>query len=169
MNHYGPAMITQKAGIWYIDGAIYADGCAWGAGKITGALPKGEIKKKMALVKRAKKYCADYMTALMARKIPAPGAGDCFGCLMKAEDGSTPMGGPDHIKNHMEQKYFVPSLVVRACERFPVSIMARNFFAYAWNPEHKSEDVPDFVNDIARGQIGKALFRYVKKELGLAS
>lgn len=169
LNEHGPEEIRQKAGIWYICGRVYRDGCTWKAGKMTGTDPNPDIKKLNRRARRIRAYCQKYMEKFLARQIPAPTSGDCWGCLMKTTDGATPMGGPGHMLTHLKEKYFVPSLIVRAEERFPVSIMAKNIFAYIWSPEHNQEKIPEFVADIAKSQLGKSLLRHVKRELGIAA
>ena len=174
MNNYGPGPgIRQEKGVWYIGARIYADGCRVDArGNIRGALPISAAKKSAKLVKAAKAYCAEYMRRFMAGEIPAPSGGDCWHCLMKEEKTGRTLGelsnDQDHMRQHMKEKYYVPSMITRAAEVFGVSIMAKNYFAYAWNPEHQGK-ATDWEKDLAKDQLGSALYRFVKRGLGIAA
>jgi hypothetical protein len=83
---------------------------------------------------------------------------------MKTADGKTPMGGADHILNHMKEKYYVPSLLQRAIERFPVASVAMCYVSDKWAGTNNNVMV-----EFARASLYKSLYRYCKAELGLAS
>lgn len=174
MNAHSGIRVTQNNSIWYADGNPFADGMRFKAdGSIAGA-GKETQKKTSVLKKRIAAYAKDYVTALIGRKVPAPGAGDCFYCVMRTVDGNIPLGEAignhaDHIHDHLREKYYVPSLVTRAIEIFPISIMAKNIFAYTWNPEYQDKPIEGFIADIARDQIGKSLKRYLYRQVGLAA
>ena len=141
MNTYGPARITQAAGIWYIDGKVFQDGCWIKGGRAHGCAPASLSKRTHKELKAIREYCREYMDRFFSWQIPAPSNGDCWGCLMKAQDGTRPLGSDgDHVRQHIAEKYYVPSLLVAACDEFPISIMAKNAFFYAWNPEAKREE-----------------------------
>lgn len=173
MNQYGPARITQAAGIWYIDGKVYQDGCWVKGGRVHGAAPAGLPKRARKELKQIREYCREFMDAFFAYKIPAPSGGDCWGCLMKAEDGSRPLGRDgQHVRDHVKERYFVPSLLVAACEAFPISAMAKNMFFYAWNPEgveKRAADAGSWLVDIARRQMTSSLYRYCKRAYKIAA
>ena len=167
MNEFSRARVSQSRGTWEIsiDGvtANYADGITWFDGKWTGEGddPKAAVK----LARRAAKYAREYMTAFDAGGIPVPSNGDCWGCLMVTKDGKAPMGGSDHILSHMDEKYYVPSLLVRAIERFPVSQAAKAYISDRWAGTNKGE----WFASVSKEQLYKSLYRYVMAELGLAS
>lgn len=167
MNSFSPAHVSQSQGTWEItiDGisANYADGITWNGHEWAGAGkdPKTAIK----LARRAAKFARDYMTAFDAGEVPAPGNGDCWGCLMVSKDGKAPMGGADHILSHMEENYFVPSLLARSIDRFPVAPVAKMYISDKWAGTSNGE----WAASIGKAQLYKSLYRYVKAELGLAS
>lgn len=171
MNQYGPARITQEKGVWYIGGKVYQDGCYIKGGKVFGALPVKTAKKTAGDVKKIREYCREYMDKFFAYEIPAPSNGDCWGCLMKTEDGQRPLGRDgDHVRQHIKEKYYVPSLLVASCEAFPVSMIAKNMFAYAWNPDCKDKrQEAGFMVDVSRRQMESSLFRYCKRAFKIAS
>jgi len=167
MNSFSPARVSQSQGTWEITiadaAANYADGITWTGRKWTGTGedPKTAVK----LTRRAAKFARDYMNAFDAGEVPAPSNGDCWGCLMTAKDGTTPMGGADHILSHFEEHYFVPSLLARAIERFAVSQAAKAYISDKWAGTSNG----DYFASIGRDQLYKSLYRYVKAELGLAA
>jgi hypothetical protein len=167
MGEFSPALVSQSRGAWEIriDGqtANYADGITWNGRKWTGA---GEDSKAaVKLAKRAAKYARDYMTAFDAGEVSAPSNGDCWGCLMVAKDDRAPMGGADHILSHIEENYFVPSLLTRSIDRFPVSQVAKAYISDKWAGTSNGA----YFASIDKEQLYKSLYRYVKAELGLAS
>ena len=167
MIEFSPARVSQTAGSWEIaiDGsaANFADGITWTGKKWQGA---GEDPSKaVKLAKRAAKFARDYMAAFDAGKVPAPSNGDCWGCLMKTADGKTPMGGPSHILSHFTEKYYVPSLLARAIERFPVAPVAKMYISDKWAGTSNGA----WAAGIGKEQLYKSLYRFCKAELGLAA
>lgn len=73
-----------------------------GDGTITGEGKLPDAK----LVKRIRQYSKDFAAAL---PVDQPNGGDCWGCCMFEKGG---MGSPDHLISHIEEKYYVPSLLV---------------------------------------------------------
>ena len=167
INSFSPARVSQTAGSWNISidgkGANFADGITWTGKRWSNA---GEDPSKaIKLARRAAKYARDYMAAFDAGKVPAPSGGDCWGCLMKTADGKTPMGGASHILDHMKEKYYVPSLLARAIERFPVAPVAKMYISDKW----AGTDNGSWAAGIGKEQLYKSLYRYCKAELGLAA
>lgn len=135
INEFSPADVFQAKGVWtaYMDkscSAIFADGLTWTPGRgWTGEGP--DTSKTAKLVKRIGKFVDAYMLAFDAGDVPKPGSGDCWGCLMVSKDGKGIMGA-DHLLQHLEESYFVPSLLQRAFERFPVSRAAMAYVSDKW-------------------------------------
>jgi hypothetical protein len=97
----------------------------------------GPSKSKLArherevakIKKQIDNYVNAYIGAMEQGEVPMPGNGDCWYCLLKQQDGTT-MGDSmptlyedgtvknqvnnDHLFDHMEERYFVPSLAVNA-------------------------------------------------------
>ena len=167
MNSFSPARVSQSRGTWEItisdQSANYADGITWDGSKWMG---EGEDPKlAIKLSRQAAKYARDYMTAFDAGEVEAPSNGDCWGCLMVSKDGKAPMGGANHIISHFEEKYYVPSLLARAIDRFPVSQAAKAYISDKWAGTSNGA----YFASIGKDQLYKSLYRYVKAELGLAA
>lgn len=180
MNRYLPRSvhgISQTRGVWYVGGewvngkwepgVPYADGITFHAdGTVTGQGddPRAAIKLRGKL----RSFARDYMNAFWAGKVPAPSQGDCWGCLMRTEDGTHGMGGSSHIIEHMKERYYVPSALACAIEAFPVSRYAMHSIGVAWNPEEAAaQGLTLKRDDLADRQLVKSLTRWLYREMGL--
>lgn len=173
INTFSPYHIWQEKRVWLveIEAQIYefADGMTiYSNGEVEGAHPvndtKAAFKESDRLCRQVRNYTKAFIEALDAGKVPPPSAGDCWGCLMVADDGSSPLGGPDHMRSHLEEKYFVPSLVQRAIDRYPVSMAAKAYLSDKW----AGTDNGAWLAGIGREQVRKSLYRFVLAELGQA-
>jgi hypothetical protein len=167
-----PWRIYQMNKIWYVHTGdnkhVFADGITMHPdGTVTGAGP--DLKTLDILDKKILAYVKGYMAALDAGKVPAPSNGDCWYCLMRTVDKNEPLGeatkSVDHIESHFKEKYYVPSLVMRAIEVFPVSQAAKWYLGSVWNNEEKS----NWLGPIGQRQIETSLKRYLRRQFGLAA
>jgi hypothetical protein len=167
-----PWRIYQMNKIWYVHTGdnkhVFADGITLHAdGTVTGAGP--DPKTLDILDKKILAYVKGYMAALDSSKVPAPSNGDCWYCLMRTVPGNEPLGeatkSVDHIESHFAEKYYVPSLVTRAIEVFPVSQAAKWYLGALWNGGQDSA----WGKDIAARQIRTSLRRYLRRQFGLAA
>jgi hypothetical protein len=131
LNEYSPYRVYSDRGVWYVkigDKTVtWRDGITIGPrGGITGAGGSRLADATLALRRRVGVYAKQYTDALYDGKVGLPGAGDCWGCCMRSEDGKNPMGGPSHITDHMRERYFVPSLLACAVDRVPTSIYTKD-------------------------------------------
>jgi len=188
LNNHLPwgSRVYQKDSIWYLwqgCGAcwspyqanheqdkhlVFADGIKILPDRtIQGAGPPADKLKK--LNKAITKYTRDYISALFAGKVPKPSSGDCWFCLLKSQNGET-MGeafrDQDHLLSHFEEKYYVPSLLVRAIELYPTSRYAMWGLGYLWG---ELEHGKTCVDDLTKRQLRSSLRRYLRRQLGLAS
>ena len=175
-----PWRIYQENKIWYVfkgwtpyDAGkyVFTDGITLHAdGTVTGAGPS--VKTFQAIEKQIRKYVTGYMQALSDGTVPAPSSGDCWYCLMRTVDDSTPLGesvkDTDHLESHFTEKYYVPSLVTRAIELFPVSQAAKWYLGARWNNDG-DKTLISWTDGIASRQIGSSLKRYLRRQFGLAS
>jgi hypothetical protein len=170
--------VYSEKGIWYVvvprrngeprhvpfaDGIkLYPDGAVTGE----GSDPRAALK----LRKGIQGYVKRYMAAFWNGEVPAPGPGDCFACL-----GILGTGGADHIRSHIEERYFVPSLLASAIKRFPVSQWGQHVVACFWNPvEREAQGIAlptrnGGLEGVAERQLGKALKRYLYEQIGTGS
>lgn len=70
------------------------------------------------------KYAGDFIEALCDGKVDADMQGDCLYCMARCAEGPDKgkpmgecMGDTTHIDSHIEEPYYVGSLLVRACEQ----------------------------------------------------
>lgn len=184
MNEYlGHGLrISQSRGQWYVydyskrmDIAVYADGMRITSdGKLDGCESLQAAKDAIKLRARVQRYAAGYVKALFAGKVPKPDAGDCFYCLMREVNTGKPLGectkDHDHLMSHIEEKYYVPSLLQRAFETGSVSHVMRWAVAEKWYPEQMPEsNGHSFADDYTRVSIQKVLSRYMLRQLGQAA
>lgn len=116
INTYSRAGISQKAGIWYMqDGSLFYDGIIIDRnGKPLKPKQPQKYEQQLTKIKKeARAYAKNYVDALKNGLIDYPNGGDCWFCLFKDKDGKG-MTGTDHIRQHIKDKYYVPSLLVNA-------------------------------------------------------
>ena len=171
INEYTPKdiVITQDKSIWYVR---THGGQGWGRSDITfqdgiTILPDGTVtgaglapKDTLKLKRSINGYVEGFMVELLARRIPKPSGGDCWLCgILKGEDS--------HLLSHIEEKYYVPRLLVNAIEEIPVSIASKNQVGFLLG--YHDQDGGEWFNDITLSQVKKALTRYMYRHLGLAA
>lgn len=171
--------VPGPSGLPYADDArryYFEDGMTIGPdGTVTGAelYDPAREKETRRLKAAVNRYCKSFVAAFVAGKVPRPGGGDCWGCCMVADNGRAPMGGADHIRSHLEERYYVPSLLHRAVEAFPVAPVTHNFIASFWaengTKEQREAARSEWIAGIATEQIQKSLRRFCYRELGLAA
>ena len=111
--------INQVNGIWYMhDGSLFYDGVTIDAdGTVLNPRPVTDYELRLKALKKQIKTFAKAFAA-NTKDIALPGSGDCWGCAMNVEDNDPrhrmePMG-IDHYFQHMEEGYYVPSLLGNA-------------------------------------------------------
>jgi hypothetical protein len=175
--------VYQSKSIWYVDhfepgrkrnwdefDYVFEDGmilCPDGSVEGEGEDPQALQK----LNRRVVKYTRDYIAALFNGDVPAPSRGDCWMCSL-VTDGGRPLGdacNDDHLHSHMEERYYVPSLLINAVNEYDgnVSQAARWALADFWQPG--GERRADFLYGIAKEQLRSVLRKYMRRRLGLAS
>lgn len=170
-------IVYQERGVWYLTDArkgwrdatryFYADGITIHAdGTVTG---EGENPNAdRAQVKAIQKYARGYIAALLHGEVPPPSGGDCWYCAMRTSDNK-PLGeastDTSHLDSHIAESYYVPSLIARAVEVYPVSIMANSALYAIW---YDASQRFDFGDSILAEQGYKSLVKYLKAQYGLA-
>jgi len=172
MNGYGADgwRIHQDKGVWYIvngaQKAVFKDGLKITAiGRIIGA---DKTAKDVKLQKQIVTYCKGFIEALFQGKVPAPNNGDCWFCHMRTVDGNKPLGdvtkNVSHLKSHLVEKYYVPSMLMNAIEQYPVSQFTKGELGQIWKAKYSH----NCLVDIARRQLLASLRRYLRHQFGLA-
>lgn len=168
-----PFRIYQKNGIWYLwnyknkSEWVFQNGLTIHADlSITGAYLHDE--KLVKLRKSINKYVAAYMKSLITGKVNAPGNGDCLYCLMRDKSNNKPLGestsNNDHLQEHIKENYYVPSLLTRSIEIFPISMMAKSILAEIWD---NGESDFNFGLDLLQEQASKSLRKYIYSQFNL--
>lgn len=178
INRYAPINLWQDKGQWYVGKnwnrppqAIYADGMVIEPnGKLSGCKTLAQDKADQKLRAQVRKYAKDFMAALKAGKVPMPSSGDCWYCSLHEVKTGKPLGeltkgnGDSHMREHIKEKYYVPSLAVNALKAMGASRAGETtLWALMGHPEAQI-----WPGDFIYEQIEKSIKRYVYRELGLA-
>ena len=174
-NLPSPWYVYQEKNQWYLRNGentyVFEDGITihlnmktryYMKDMITGEGKLSDVKKRQKLIRQINKYANDFVTEFVTGNIPEPSGGDCWGCLMKDENGKTALGS-DHFLLHIEEKYYVPSLLMNAIDEFPISHAATWVIAEKWCNSQSAE----FVYDIFKDQAKKSIVKYIKRQLKL--
>jgi hypothetical protein len=129
-----------------------------------------DVREKRQLAKRINAYAKEYAKAMLACEVPVPSGGDCWGCrFVDTKTGKT-VTGNDHLASHLEERYYVPSLLMNAVKAFPVGMLIRQVIGYIWSGDYSQEDVRDtfgYIVDIAGEQITASVRKYMRREMEL--
>ncbi len=166
--------LYQEKSVWHIanrnkgEGYVFADGIAIDSnGSVYNAAPDNENEAIKKTIKAIKKFVDGYIKALLSGEVEQPGAGDCFYCQMVTTDGRNlgEVSGSDHLISHMEESYYVPSMLVNADKFKGMSILARSTIAQIWQGETTS----DWQRDIMARDVKSSLTAYMKHCLNIAA
>lgn len=155
INKYSTIRIHQEKGIWYANNLPYADGITfWANGSVTGqgTDPRATIK----LRRQVNQYAKEYAKEFTAGHVPAPSSGDCWYCSM------FPGNHSEHIQAHIEEKYYVPSMLKHVKDR--LAPITQDYIARTWQHD---PDVSEWQQGIAAEQIAKGIRHYCLEQLEL--
>lgn len=119
INRYTRAGIYQKNSVWYMaDGSLFYDGMRIHADgtPLEPRQPQKYEDKLKRIKKDAREYARAFVEEIKAGNIGLPSGGDCWGCyfaLNNSKNDPQPMG-ISHLRDHITDKYYVPSLLVNA-------------------------------------------------------
>ena len=148
------------------------------SGRVTGGI---KLDKAVKARQRMMKYAADFIKALFAGKVPQPGPGDCWYCFLRNQNTGQPAGecgaGAGHIEAHIRQRYYVPSLLMRATEVNKVPPIAMRVLCAFWgvDPNEDEETKTNreatitYWGDIAARCLRRSLRLYLGQQLGLVA
>lgn len=170
LNQYVPKgwVIWADRGVWYVGkrafsaGAddtrfVYSDGVTFHPdGTITG-IDANEFERCKLLTKKISKFCK---ALAKLETLPKPEAGDCFIC--QAEYDGKHEVSTDHLESHLDEQYFVGSMIYRAmrwarCTDFVINCA----FTSHSGPKHSGRS-------LGRDHAVRAVRRYLRARLGLS-
>lgn len=158
--------VKQRQGIWYLQfddqEYIFKDGMRIKNNKIFGAEKSSRIKEVEKRKKQIKEYVDMYMEELLAGRLSMPSTGDCWYCAIFAQNGHKP--NTEHLVSHFKERYFVPSLMLRAIEAYPVSSNTKYVLSSLFHG--KSSDI---TCNRENRELLKALYRYICKQFDIAT
>jgi len=116
INEFAPIQIHQKRGAWYLqDGSLYFDGIRVNKnGQVLNAdsAPIDFLGKKKELDRLINRYIRGFAKDAIENGLQRPSAGDCLYCQMFSQNqDQVSKDDCDHIWSHLEECYFVPSLL----------------------------------------------------------
>ncbi len=174
INSYSPKIIHQKNGLWYMgrwhepENFLFQDGIIIKEnGSIENGLSVETVKDQLKLKRRVKRYVEGYVKALLEGKVPKPDNGDCWDCLMVTEDGKTlgEVTKSDHLLTHIEEKYYVPSLLMHLVNKGRFCLFGKAALYKLWNEEGA---LTDWEKRILTRDAKSTLNKYMQNQLGFA-
>lgn len=185
LNSFIPAgfSIWQERGQWTLtrhdshplrwESFPWADGITIDqSGHVHNAGTVSDVNRKKKMGRDIRKYVSAYVAALAAGKVPAPSGGDCWYCYLREVKTGTPMGelgggNKDHLLNHMEESYFVPSLLTRAFEVTPMCQISMGTLGQLWG---YTDGTPSTWGlELLNRDAARSLAKYLKAQLGIAA
>lgn len=131
INNFSPARVYSDKGVWFVyykddygsktyqpddctdHRATFFDGMAVDANGIPLVKDTGEevMAAKRRLDRMITRYINGYASHVLERgNLEAPGLGDCLMCRAAQPENENPLG-LDHLLSHIEEGYYVPSLL----------------------------------------------------------
>ena len=181
INFFSPGDIWQEKGVWTIKYqgkrylfcspmTLYPDGSvADEYGRKLSEYDKDMTKGLQYLRKQVRQYAKDYVENLYSGKIPEPSEADCWYCYMETDEGVSlgesvrHTGEDNHIRSHIRDKYYVPSLIVRVLKW----MNAGDFYFYkVYSLFRNEKDNVSWFDP--KDRLIRMLRRYCYKEMGLA-
>jgi len=180
LNQFIPAgyRIFQQAGQWYVYehasgiNYIWSEGITFTADhtnvlrwKISNTGTPAENDNRKALRRKIEKYVTGFVKSFLAGEVEAPGAGDCFYC-----QSVLPCNDLDHYESHLEESYFVPSLLLNAIQDSnstgKIAPITRQVVFTVWSGDKSVLDIQTF-REVTKRDLTKTLrsFLYGKFEV----
>ena len=189
--------LSQVSGLWWLTGRHFEggfqDGCVVHEdGSVEHAMTKAQWKERVDLVAKSKRFIHRYVDHLLDGKVPPPGLGDCLYCKVETGTSKASIGVllpdgterphtseelGDHVRSHVDEGYFVPSMLWNAINEQGgpefLGWAGRESLQWLWSQERKNSPGSHvtaelFERDRARAgmQLRKVLSSYVKRRIG---
>lgn len=172
-NDHGPLHIWSERGVWKFAGqgveGIYETGMIFNTqtGEIIGAAEPEAVDERKKERKAINAFAKAYMDALEAGDVPKPGLGDCMFCGVFHEAATNWPDDPEHhIRHHIEEQYYVPSLLANAMRAVPTSQVEKWWVGSFWDDEATEEQRQQCRRFAMRKPVEKALRNYILRQLG---
>lgn len=182
INKYAPCFLYQENSQWFFtsdtfrskptQAYIFSDNMSIDKfGNVHNAIPYNpDIEKQNnKLKKQIRTYAKNFVTEFFNGNVPAPSGGDCWYCYFVDEKTGKPISNSDHLLSHINEKYYVPSLLVHAIKEFPISIIANSCIHSIWYGTEETKKEITWYESIAKEQIQKSITRYMYRQLEFAS
>ena len=176
INDYTDMRIFPDKGVWYV--CKDATNWHWKAGegdlvfqdemrvfqdwKVQYLYEPPDAKEIVKLRKSISKYARNFADNLVG--IGLPSDGDCWYCYLKftGQDGQPAEPGPSHLLSHIEDDYFVPSLMFRA-------IKESNWGDYlGYEIQCAMEGDGKYYDRYRKNDVARLIRKYIQKRLGLS-
>ena len=177
-SHAKGYMVHQDRGVWYVGKGwndhshVFANGMMIKYGEVS--YPSGkppDPKATLKLQREIRKYAKGYAQAFVGGEVPKPSSGDCFYCHMAFTDEDGDMVDPsaDHLLSHVEEQYYVPSLLHRAAEEYGDTTMClyAKSVIYAWWYMGRHEEGA-WLRSITKRDIERCIVKYLRHHLEIA-
>jgi hypothetical protein len=179
--------IFSEKFIWFLvyeDTYLYKDGMTLFPngdvmlpnGKIAKPFNKNDLKRMKSLKRKVNVYCDKFIDKFFNHQIPQPSGADCWHCCFFDSKTGKSWGdlshNSNHILNHIQQKYFVPSLLNNAIQEtedvgtYNLAPIDKHNIAYCWK-SNGWESQKLIFDDITRKRLKLILRRYISKRVGL--
>lgn len=165
--------VVQANMSYYTRELVFKDGMRiYPDGKVEGAEEPDQAAKDRRLRAKIKKYVDGYVEALFSGQVGAPGPGDCLYCLMTVASGpdqgkslGEAFDNRDHLLGHVEERYYVPSLLLRAHKACGGSQIAGSIMTRLFD----GGPVKEWEVEYGRRELGGYLRRYITQGVGLSA
>jgi hypothetical protein len=159
-------LLWQDGGVWFVgkgyedpEPVVFADGMYLQTQASVWCNTGGPAKAHRLFRKSVRTYAKRFVVALARGQVPKPSSADCLVCRSGQKQS-------DHIRSHLEENYFVPSLCQNACNEFGVSQAARTWLWEIWAGSTNGHTCWEAT---AKEQIENAIRRYCYRCCGSCS
>lgn len=123
-----------------------------------------DTKHTQELNKKVDEYSKKFIEKFMQGEIPPPSNADCWFCALY------PSSTSEHIESHLEEPYYVPSLLHNSIFNNPlssVSPIVKTYVKTMWKISNYPKSDFEPFKDTIREQLTTNLKKYLRRKLGL--
>ena len=187
MNRYLPRgiFVRQENNVWYVHNrnndqkpVVFEDGMVIAP---DGSLPDVDSDKDEQIRDKAsqiKTYAKKFVDEFVKGNIPEPSSGDCWYCSMKVKDTGETLGDalvanpPAHLESHLEEEYFVPSLLANAVrdamDKGHAPRVVGNLMHQVWVEKANEQEIKNsWGYKVSKPYVQKAIEDYFRVRYGM--